>query len=111
MGWSMSSAASARLWSARIWSWRSPGRSPVKSIRILTVADVYDALRQRRVYKPSMTIEQSFSILRDEASPQHLDGHIVDLLTECLDEVEAPCGPLRPEYEDEPRAQQPTASS
>ncbi len=48
------------------------------SARILAVADVYDALRSRRVYKPAMPHEQAAALLRQE-SGRHFDPEVVDL--------------------------------
>jgi putative nucleotidyltransferase with HDIG domain len=67
--------------------------------RLLAVADIYDALRQRRVYKPSMPIAQALGILHEEAQRRHVDPEAVALLERCLDEIERVCAPLRPQEE------------
>jgi putative nucleotidyltransferase with HDIG domain len=72
--------------------------------RLLAVADIYDALRQRRVYKPSMPIEQAIGILHSDMERGDLDPKAVALLEQCLDEIEATCGPLRPGWAEEQAA-------
>ncbi|HEU5318007.1 MAG TPA: HD domain-containing phosphohydrolase [Chloroflexota bacterium] len=72
--------------------------------RLLAVADIYDALRQRRIYKPAMPIEQALSILHADMERGDLDPKAVALLEECLDEIERVCGPLRPGWEEEQAA-------
>lgn len=68
--------------------------------RIVSIADVFDALSSERVYKKAFTIEQTVDII-SEGSGTHFDAHLVDLLIENLeqfleikerfpDEVEAP---------------------
>ncbi len=47
------------------------------SARIVAVADVYDALTTRRVYKPAMTHEDAADIIR-KSSGGHFDPDIVD---------------------------------
>jgi putative nucleotidyltransferase with HDIG domain len=64
--------------------------------RLLAVADIYDALRQKRVYKPAMSIEQALGILHSDMNRGDLDPMAVALLEQCLDEVERACEPLRP---------------
>jgi HD-GYP domain-containing protein (c-di-GMP phosphodiesterase class II) len=68
------------------------------------VADIYDALRQRRVYKPSMPIKQALGILRSDTERGDLDPKAVALLESCLDEIEKVCGPLRPGWDEEQAA-------
>ncbi|MGB7160456.1 MAG: HD domain-containing phosphohydrolase [Tepidisphaeraceae bacterium] len=50
--------------------------------RIMALADVYDALRSRRVYKPAMTHEEALTILR-QGSGSHFDPALID----CLESV------------------------
>ena len=69
--------------------------------RLLAVADIYDALRQRRVYKPPMSVEQALGILHGDTKRGDLDPRAVALLEACLDEIERVCGPLRPGWEEE----------
>ena len=52
-------------------------------VRILSVADVYDALTSERSYRPKKSKQESISILRSMAN--HLDQNIVNILLECLD--------------------------
>ncbi|WP_459933782.1 HD domain-containing phosphohydrolase [Fundidesulfovibrio butyratiphilus] len=47
------------------------------SARIVAVADVYDALISKRVYKPAFSHEQAFSIIVEEGG-SHFDPRIVD---------------------------------
>jgi GAF domain-containing protein len=75
--------------------------------RLLAVADIFDALRGRRVYKPPMPIAQSIGILHEEVLKGFLDATAVSLLEQCLEEIEATCGPLRPGYDEE---EQPVAA-
>ncbi len=46
--------------------------------RIVALADVYDALRQERVYKKAFTHEKSVEIIRSE-SGKHFDPRIVNI--------------------------------
>jgi putative two-component system response regulator len=55
------------------------------SARIMAVADVYDALISRRVYKPAMTHNQAVKIIQDGRA-SHFDPEIVDLLMDVVDE-------------------------
>jgi len=47
--------------------------------RLVTVADVYDALISRRVYKPAFTHETALELIR-QGSGEHFDPDIVDAL-------------------------------
>ncbi len=71
---------------------------------MLAVADIYDALRQKRVYKPAMPIEQALGILHSDMDRGDLDPKAVALLEECLEEIERTCEPLRPGWEEEQAA-------
>jgi putative two-component system response regulator len=56
-----------------------------KLSRILSVADVYDALISRRIYKPPYPHEESVDIIR-EASGTHFDPDIVDAFLALADQ-------------------------
>ncbi|HXG62786.1 MAG TPA: HD domain-containing phosphohydrolase [Planctomycetota bacterium] len=49
-------------------------------VRILTVCDIYDALRTERPYKPAFPRERSLRILRDEAARAWWDREVVETL-------------------------------
>lgn len=55
--------------------------------RIVAVADVYDALRSRRVYKDALSHERAVSIIR-EGSGTQFDPAVVAAFEECSDEFE-----------------------
>jgi putative two-component system response regulator len=54
--------------------------------RIASVADVFDALLSRRVYKPAFPLEQAVQIMSDGRGAQ-FDGDIVDLLLTHIDQA------------------------
>jgi len=56
------------------------------SARIMAVADTYDALRSKRVYKEALTHEESLEVIRQEAGT-HFDPEIVEVLLECEEEI------------------------
>lgn len=56
------------------------------SARIMAVADVFDALVSKRVYKDSMPTEQAFEILKQDAG-KHFDPQIVDIFLGLQDEI------------------------
>jgi len=56
--------------------------------RILAVADVYDALRSKRVYKAQMPHEKAVSILR-EGRGQHFDPLLIDVFDSIHERFEA----------------------
>jgi len=77
--------------------------------RIVSIADVYDAMRMKRVYKPARSHEECVEIIRSEAGKQ-FDPHLVEVFLsiqhqfqeisqrfgEKLDETAArPAGPAR----------------
>jgi putative two-component system response regulator len=63
--------------------------------RLMAVADVYDALICRRVYKEGMPHEKALGIIR-ESSGTHFDPDIVDVFIEIADEFQA----IAKRYED-----------
>lgn len=56
------------------------------SARMLTVADVYDALTSKRSYKPAFSHEESMRIIR-EGKGVLFDPDIVDIFIECENEL------------------------
>ena len=57
------------------------------SARIMSVADVYDALRSRRVYKPAMPHEKAASIILEGRGTQ-FDPDVVDAFMSIQDQLE-----------------------
>jgi putative two-component system response regulator len=55
------------------------------SARLMAVADVYDALRTRRVYKDAMSHDQAIAIIM-EGKGSHFDPDVVDAFGEIIDE-------------------------
>jgi putative two-component system response regulator len=55
------------------------------SARLMAVADVYDALISRRVYKPAFTHEEAIDIMRKGRST-HFDPDILDVFLKITDE-------------------------
>ncbi|HJW72613.1 MAG TPA: two-component system response regulator [Geothrix sp.] len=58
------------------------------SARLMAVADVYDALISRRVYKEGMPHEKAAAIIQ-ECSGSHFDSDVVDAFTAIQDEFRA----------------------
>jgi putative two-component system response regulator len=56
---------------------RLAGDSIPVSARLMAVADVYDALISRRVYKPAFTHQQALDIMR-EGRGSHFDPDVLD---------------------------------
>lgn len=54
--------------------------------RIVAIADVYDALTTKRVYKPAFTVEHSCNILR-EGKGKHFDPVLLDCFFRRFDEI------------------------
>ena len=55
--------------------------------RIMAVADVFDALISRRVYKKEIPVEQAFTVLEEEAG-SHFDPQIVDAFLRLREKIE-----------------------
>jgi diguanylate cyclase (GGDEF)-like protein len=55
--------------------------------RIAAVADVFDALRSDRVYRPAIPFEQAVDLMR-AGRGTHFDPEVLDLFIECLPEIE-----------------------
>ena len=58
------------------------------SARLMALADVYDALISKRVYKPAMPQEKAVQIIR-EGRASHFDPEITDTFLELADEFHA----------------------
>lgn len=54
--------------------------------RIVAVADVFDALTTKRIYKPALGIEQSLNII-SEGSGRHFDPELVDAFQRAFSEI------------------------
>jgi putative two-component system response regulator len=55
------------------------------SARLMAVADVYDALISRRVYKPAMPHDKAVAVIR-EGRGSHFDPDIVDVFDQALED-------------------------
>ena len=87
-------------------------------VRILSVADVYDALANDRPYRVALPLEESLCILRDDAKGGGLAPDIVERFCAMMTdsggglaaapprnfEVETPTGPARPAPVEEPES-------
>jgi putative two-component system response regulator len=58
------------------------------SARVMAVADVYDALISRRVYKDSMSHDRAVAII-EEGRGTHFDPDMVDAFLSIKDEIKA----------------------
>ncbi len=56
--------------------------------RIVAIADVYDALRSKRCYKPAFTPEKTLAIIQKDAGT-HFDPELVRLTVESFEDFEA----------------------
>lgn len=56
------------------------------SARIVALADVFDALTSKRVYKPGLSFENSLEII-NQGRGSHFDPTLVDIFNDSLDEV------------------------
>lgn len=54
--------------------------------RIVAIADAFDALTTKRVYKPAFSIEQTTDIMSQQRGT-HFDGALLDLFFSSMDEV------------------------
>lgn len=57
------------------------------SARVMSVADVFDALCSRRIYKPPFPIEESLKII-EEGKGTQFDPKCVEVFFESLSEIE-----------------------
>ncbi len=64
----------------------SGARTSLSQGRIITIADVFDALTSRRPYKAAFSLETSFGIIR-EGRGRHFDPKVVDAFFSVQDKV------------------------
>lgn len=64
--------------------------------RIVSVADAFDALTSKRVYKPPFTLEKALSILEEEKGT-HFDPKIVDAFGDILPQIREILAQYNPE--------------
>jgi putative two-component system response regulator len=64
------------------------------SARLMAVADVYDALISRRVYKPAFTHRQALDVMR-KGRGTHFDPDVLDAFFEIEDQFAAIAGEFR----------------
>ena len=62
------------------------GEAAPISAGLMAVADVYDALISKRVYKPAFSHEESIEIIA-EGRGSHFDPDIVDAFVKIADEI------------------------
>ncbi len=70
------------------------------SARIVTVADVFDALTSKRPYKPAFSLRQSFAIIKQQRG-ESFDPDVVDAFFDCKDEILRIYRELLDDYVDE----------
>jgi putative two-component system response regulator len=75
-------AAHHERWDGRGYPRGLKGEEIPLEARIVAVADVYDALTSRRVYKPPMPHDQAVGIIREGRGTQ-FDAQVVDALLQC----------------------------
>lgn len=74
-------------WDGRGYPQGLKGEEIPLSARIMSVADVYDALRSKRVYKPAMPHEKAASIILEGRGTQ-FDPDVVDVFMSIQDEIQ-----------------------
>lgn len=62
------------------------GKNIPLTARVLAIADVFDALSTKRVYKSAFPIETCLEMLRQQRN-KHFDGEILDLFLTNIDEI------------------------
>ncbi len=60
------------------------GREIPLTVRIMSVADVFDALHTKRSYKDSFPLSRCFGILREEAGKGWWDREVVEALVRVM---------------------------
>lgn len=75
-------------WNGRGYPDGISGESIPLSARIMAIADVFDALVSKRVYKPGMPLEKAYAIIREETGT-HFDPVCVDAFFKAQDKIES----------------------
>lgn len=75
-------AAHHERWDGTGYPSRLKGEAIPLEARIVSVADVYDALTSRRVYKPALSHEDALAIINNARGTQ-FDPQVVDALRDC----------------------------
>jgi response regulator RpfG family c-di-GMP phosphodiesterase len=75
-------------WNGRGYPEGLSGEEIPLSARVMAVADVFDALVSKRVYKDAMPFDKAVSIIREDAGT-HFDPKVVDAFLDSLDEVKS----------------------
>ncbi len=73
-------------WDGRGYPRRLAGEAIPLAGRICALADVFDALTSKRVYKPALSVEQACAILR-EGRGSHFDPRVVDAFFDAFDRI------------------------
>ena len=69
------------------------------SARVMAIADVFDALTSRRVYKPAFKLSDAIAIIKEEEGHQ-FDPKCVEVFLEALPEVREIMNTFNPDYEE-----------
>ena len=77
-----------RSWDGSGYPEKLKGEAIPLSARLMAVADVYDALISRRVYKPPFPHDEAVSIIR-QCKGSHFDPDMVDAFAEVAAEFKA----------------------
>jgi response regulator RpfG family c-di-GMP phosphodiesterase len=75
-------------WNGRGYPEGLSGEDIPLSARVMAIADVFDALTSKRVYKDAMPFEKAVSIIQEDAGT-HFDPKCVEAFTASLDEFRA----------------------
>ena len=74
-------------WDGSGYPFKLAGEDIPLSARIVAIADVYDALRMKRVYKDAFSHKKAFSIIL-EGKGKHFDPDLIDITTEIEQELD-----------------------
>lgn len=74
-------------WNGYGYPQRLSGENIPLSARIMAVADVFDAVSQKRCYKEAMSLDESFAII-EEGRGEHFDPDVADCFLKSREKVE-----------------------